>query len=197
MKNSHSHMRNLKGNKGILLLLVVILTFVGAASLTGCGDGDSAVVFTSDSGDSEPENSSTDDSDSEAARMKVHADWTEEALSDLCDYDEFTMDTGEPSDTAPELSSVVIFTEETISDLKILALTFEDVTEDGQICFQTEELYTQGILRPEHPLVVNAPFYGSIPNIGASYTDENGTTRYFSIGISGKDGSIVQEEFYQ
>ena len=50
-------------------------------------------------------------------------------------------------------------------------------------------------LVPGCPIVVIMTLYGTIPNYGISYTDEHGTTRKFTVGLSGKDGRVEIEEY--
>ena len=69
------------------------------------------------------------------------------------------------------------------------------IDENGKISFHEKTLYTQPRLMPQCPLVVVMTFYGSIPNNGFSYTDENGTTHKFFVGLSGMDGSVEIEEY--
>lgn len=75
--------------------------------------------------------------------------------------------------------------------VQVLALTLENVDEDGHMTFSTQALYTLEALTPERPLVVAMTFYGAIPHYGISYVDGNGAVRSFAVEMSGEDGSIV------
>lgn len=119
----------------------------------------------------------------------VHAQWAEEVLTDLPDYEQFIQGMGE------ELPLVCFSTEQTVADFKVLSLTFEAVDDDGNIRFAVEETYNHGTMTPEEPLLVRMELMGTIPNNGISYVDENGATRYFAIDVSGYDGSLLLTEF--
>lgn len=58
------------------------------------------------------------------------------------------------------------------------------------------EKVTFATLVPERPLVVYLSMIGTIPNNGFSFVDSLGYTRYFAIVESGKDGSVMLQEFY-
>ena len=60
--------------------------------------------------------------------------------------------------------------------------------------FETE-LYYAGRLTAERPLVLGMAVHGDTPGYGISYTDGNGRTRRFYIGMSGDDGSLFLGEF--
>lgn len=47
-----------------------------------------------------------------------------------------------------------------------------------------------GDLSPQRPLFANLSFLGTIPNYGISFTDEAGIAHHYTIGESGKDGSL-------
>jgi len=107
---------------------------------------------------------------------------------------------GELADTVivddSEYAVEVVFScEKTVKDFKILALTANDIDENGQTKFDIEEKYSSDKLEPEKPLVVSLAFYGDIPNNGISYTDENGNTKRLAVSLSGEDGSLVLSEF--
>lgn len=51
-------------------------------------------------------------------------------------------------------------------------------------------LYSVDELLPKKPLVVGTVFQGAFPTRAISFVDENNTTRYYSLEMSGKDGSL-------
>ncbi len=125
---------------------------------------------------------------SDKTPARLSAAWAEDVLSDYEKYDEYIADDASGSE------AVVFYTDKEITDFKVLALTFEDADEDGNITFSAKTLYKQKELTPECPLAVTAPFYGSIPNWGISYRDADGSTHNLSVSISGMDGSVLLDE---
>ena len=84
----------------------------------------------------------------------------------------------------------------TVADLKVLALTYEDIDEDGNITFSVEELMTIPEFTADSVLNASLEYIGTIPNNGISYTDPDaGKTRRFAVNMSGKDGSLFLWEF--
>lgn len=84
----------------------------------------------------------------------------------------------------------------TVADLKVLALTYEDMDEDGNITFSVEELMTIPEFTSDSVLNAGLEYIGTIPNNGISYTDpETGNERRFAVNMSGKDGSLFLWEF--
>lgn len=118
----------------------------------------------------------------------VNAAWAEDVL-DVSNMEMFIADESQP------VSKVVFSTGGVVTDFKVLALTLEDVTEDGNIIFSTEVIYSVDELTKENPLLVQLTFYGTVPYYGISYTDANGVTRQFAIDESGEDGSVILWEF--
>lgn len=121
------------------------------------------------------------------AELPVTAVFASDA--DVSAYDEFIADTDELQE------NILFMTKSTVKDFQVLSLSLEDVDENGKVTFSTEKLYGLGELTPQRPLMVGMTMYGTIPNYGISYVDENGDTRCFSVGISGMDGSLLLEEF--
>lgn len=125
----------------------------------------------------------------DAAATPIRAHWADDVLYDFSDYDEFFADSNDFRE------SVVFVTDHDVHDFKVLALSLENIEDDGTMTFSTEELYTLDILTPEHPLLVHMTFYGTVPNYGISYTDNNGIVHKFAVTQSGMDGSLILNEF--
>ncbi len=119
----------------------------------------------------------------------VHAQWAEDALTDLSDYEQFILGMEE------ELPLVYFSAEQTIEDFKVFSLTFESIDDDGNVKFTVEETYNHGTMTPKEPLLVRMELMGTIPNNGISYVDTSGKTRYFAVNASGYDGSLLLTEF--
>jgi hypothetical protein len=65
------------------------------------------------------------------------------------------------------------------------------VDAEGKATFDVETVFNIPSLRSGIPLAVPMSFPGDIPSNGFSYTDTDGTTKTYSIGVSGRDGSLV------
>lgn len=118
----------------------------------------------------------------------VRADWAEDVVGSYADYDEFM------ADTSDYRVRILFSTDETVRDFKVLGLV-PQIDEAGNMTFSETELYYMEQLTAERPFVLGMTFEGDTPNYGISYTDGNGRTRKFSIGLSGMDSSILLEEF--
>lgn len=123
-----------------------------------------------------------------AADGTVQARWAEDALSDYGEYDEFMAETSEYQ------ARVLFSTQDEVRDFRVLRLV-PDLDEEGNMTFSETELYYAGRLTAERPLVLGMVFHGDTPGYGISYTDGNGRTRRFYIGMSGDDGSLFLGEF--
>ncbi len=119
----------------------------------------------------------------------IRAHRAEDVLYNFSDYDEFFADSNDFRE------SVVFVADHDVHDFKVLAITLENVEDDGTMTFSTEELYNLDILTPEHPLLVHMTFYGTIPHYGISYTDNNGIVHNFAVTQSGMDGSLLLNQF--
>ena len=58
-----------------------------------------------------------------------------------------------------------------------------------------EELYTMDEIDPDHAFLAQVVFWGDMTTYGISFTDADGETRHFAVSISGKDGSLVCQEY--
>ncbi len=120
-------------------------------------------------------------------KMAVNIDYAdEEMLKIIGSYYEFDADDS-------EYATKAIFTSETsVTDLRLLSVEMDDMDEDGNISFHTNKvLYTVDELTSDKPLVVNLLISETIPNMGITYTDENGIEKYYTISMSGFDGSLL------
>ena len=50
------------------------------------------------------------------------------------------------------------------------------------------------VMTPEEELVAEAAFMGVLPDRCLCYRDTDGTERFFSLAISGKDGSLLMTD---
>ena len=128
----------------------------------------------------------------EAARAaeksrEVTAQWTKDAKP--VSRDVFVADREEAH------TSVLLSSKKGVKDFKVLKLFLKDIGSDGKPIFLMEVLHSQPALAPGRPLEVVLTFFGTIPAYGISYTDSAGRTRWFSLDMSGKDGSVLLTEF--
>lgn len=119
----------------------------------------------------------------------VRAQWAQEVLTGLSDYERFRLGLDE------EQPLIWFSAERAVTDFQVLTLALESIDEDGNARFVIEEVYTHGALTPEVPLLVRMELMGTIPNNGISYVDADGQTRYFTLGVSGYDGSLLLTAF--
>ena len=108
-------------------------------------------------------------------------DYTGEYDSFAADYTDYAVD-------------VVFTTDAAVRNFKVLALTLNEITDDGYVSFFFQDLYTHGELTPDKGLSVKMSRPETIPFYGISYTDGTGTDRVFSVNLSGFDGSVYLVE---
>ena len=116
-------------------------------------------------------------------------EWAYDVISEIPKYSEYTA-----KDSVPE-ARIVFIPYKVIKDFKILNIEFVEASEDGKIVFATQEVYKEESLTPDKSLLANLSFFGTIPNNGISYVDDSETTHYFTVNISGKDGSLILDRF--
>ena len=104
------------------------------------------------------------------------------------EYDSFT------ADDAEYAVDVVFTTDGTVRNFKVIALTLNEITDDGYVSFFFDDLYIHGDLTPDKGLAVRMSLPETIPFYGISYTDGTGADRVFSVNLSGFDGSIQLAE---
>lgn len=118
---------------------------------------------------------------------KVRVDYFDDV-----NYQNYYDDASEYMDAGVEYDTKVLFrTDEGVADFKLLSLSLRDVDADGKAIFDITEVFNIPGLRAGIPLAVPMSFPGDIPSNGFSYTDTDGTTKAFCIGVSGFDGSLV------
>ena len=173
LRNTYAAGQGRRCNCRLPALLLVILL---ALTVSGCAP------------DPEPDGRQEQQSpqaEASQATANIRVKWAADVQEELTKYDEFEVEDTEAAE------GVVFFTDQEISDFKILSLSLEEVDEDGNITFSGRTVYKQKELTPDCPLLVTAPFYGSIPNWGIAYTDTDGNKRTMSVSVSGKDGSVL------
>ncbi len=127
---------------------------------------------------------------SQPLECKVRADFFDEAAHQNVQYEYDDASKFFASDEQFE-TTVLFCSDEGVKDFKLLALTLKDVDANGDADFDVSEVFSVPELRANVPLMVPMNFPGDIPSNGFSYTDTDGTTRTYSVSISGRDGSLV------
>ena len=97
------------------------------------------------------------------------------------------------ADSSEQQTAMLFSAAERVTDLKFLGLTVKDFV-DGKMVFDAVEMYRLPVLEPESPLLVRMTFWGDLPSYGISFTDKEGRTKRYSLGLSGADGSVVLNE---
>ncbi|MBE6910347.1 MAG: hypothetical protein E7474_12365 [Ruminococcaceae bacterium] len=121
---------------------------------------------------------------------KVRADFFDEAAHQYVQYD--YDDASEFFDPDETFECTVLFrSEKGVKDFTLLALTLSGTDANGQAAFDAVEVFSVPELRAGVPLMVPMNFPGDIPSNGFSYTDTDATVETFTIGTSGRDGSLV------
>lgn len=117
------------------------------------------------------------------AVIPVKAQYLED-VSDLGEHDEFSIND-------EELTVKVVFTADTVvTDFRVLSISMQDYDDEGNFTFAVEDMYTQPELTPERPLEAGLVFLGDIPNNGIAFTAPDGNTKYYTVDMSGRDGSL-------
>lgn len=120
---------------------------------------------------------------------KLQAQYAEDVLGNFTDYTEFK------ADQSGQLSKIVFSVNNPVKNFKFLNVELIDVDDNGKANFASQEIYSQAILDPQKPLIVEMTLPETVPTHGISYTDNNGQTKKFIICLSGQDGSIFLTEF--
>lgn len=118
---------------------------------------------------------------------KVRVDYYDDvsyqnAYEDAAQY----MDAGAVCET-----KLLLRSSEDVADFRFLSLSLRDVDANGDAAFDIAEVFRLPALRADTPLAVPVDLPETIPFNGFSYTDPDGSTKAYSIGVSGRDGSLV------
>ena len=92
--------------------------------------------------------------------------------------------------------TVLFLPEQPVTDFAVLRLGFDGMNDDGTPRYVTEDLFWQESITPEQPAAVQMEFPGDgIPTNGIRFVDAEGQPHFYSISLSGMDGSIVLSPF--
>ncbi len=113
---------------------------------------------------------------------------TDEVLSGYAYYEEFDEFDG------GDYPRIIISTNVPLRDFTYIDVGFREEGADI-VLYENAMLDWLYQLTPERPFVATWMERGSIPHRGISYTDEYGSIKYFTISMSGEDGSLLLSEF--
>ena len=130
-------------------------------------------------------------------RLKSGAGWiclTEPALAPIyADYaaESFNAYHAYWSDETDYITSIGFTPAEKLTIVRFGLLDWFE-TESWQMA---EELYTVDEIDPDHAFLAQVVFWGDMTTYGISFTDADGAVRHFAVSISGKDGSLICQEY--
>ena len=130
-------------------------------------------------------------------KLKSGAGWiclTEPALAPIyADYaaESFNAFHAYWSDETDYITAIGFTPAEKLTDVRFGLLDWFE-TESWQM---SEELYTIEEMDPDHAFLAQVVFWGDMTTYGISFTDADGEVRHFAVSISGKDGSLVCQEY--
>ena len=112
----------------------------------------------------------------------IYADYAEESFNAYHAY---------WSDETDYITAIGFTPAEKLTNVRFGLLDWFE-TESWQMA---EELYTMDEIDPDHAFLAQVVFWGDMTTYGISFTDADGETRHFAVSISGKDGSLVCQEY--
>ena len=130
-------------------------------------------------------------------RLKSGAGWiclTEPALAPIyADYaaESFNAYHAYWSDETDYITAIGFTPAEKLTNVRFGLLDWFE-TESWQMA---EELYTMDEIDPDHAFLAQVVFWGDMTTYGISFTDADGAVRHFAVSISGKDGSLICQEY--
>ncbi len=160
--------------------------------LSACGSGQKQNESTPDAKPSEtPEIQETADAQKTpyTGSDPVSAVWRNELDKDLDYLPDIYYAEGADAE-----NMIVFRTETPVSDFTVLSMFLKTIDAGGVPEYLVSERYRLDELTPEHPLLAALVFSGDLPNNGISYVDHEGNERWFSVELSGKDGSLLLNE---
>ena len=108
----------------------------------------------------------------------------EETLSGR-EYQSFVADSSEFT------VNLLFSSSEVLHDVQFSSLGYDD---NG--AYEVQEcLYTLEEITPDLPFVAGVVFYGDMTAYGISFTDAQGQSHHFAVFISGRNGSVLLEEY--
>ena len=118
----------------------------------------------------------------EPALAPIYADYAEESFNAFHAY---------WSDETDYITAIGFTPAEKLTNVRFGLLDWFE-TESWQMA---EELYTMDEIDPDRPFLAQVVFWGDMTTYGISFTDADGAERHFAVSISGKDGSLICQEY--
>ena len=118
----------------------------------------------------------------EPALAPIYADYAQESFNAYHAY---------WSDETDCITAIGFTPGEKLTDVKFGLLDWFE-TESWQM---SEVLYTMDELDPDRAFLAQVVFWGDMTTYGISFTDADGAVRHFAVSISGKDGSLICQEY--
>ncbi len=119
----------------------------------------------------------------------------EPAQVTVCLPEELTVGYKEMLKDGGEYSMRVAFqTDRPVYEFTVLALEYVDMTEEGSVQYNSSARCVLPELTPDEALVVSMEFMGTIPNNGITFVDTDGRPRFYTVNVSGMDGSLFLGE---
>ena len=112
----------------------------------------------------------------------IYADYAEETFNAFHAY---------WTDETDYITSIGFTPAQTLTDVKFGLLDWFE-TESWQMA---EVLYTIDEMDPDHAFLAQVVFWGDMTTYGITFTDEDGNARHYALSISGKDGSLICQEY--
>ncbi len=122
------------------------------------------------------------------AYQHLKLDWLQDAQADVQQYGMVKVP------NASEFVKVVLRSDKSLSNFKVLSLTLLSVDEQGNAHFDAKPVYRQELLMADTPLVMQLADTEAVPANAIAFDDELGRERRFAVSISGMDGSLQLSE---
>ncbi len=119
----------------------------------------------------------------------IHIGWAEDHLDGYEDWIEASV-----TDNDDHIE-VLIWPDQTLSDVKICSLFMDGFSEDNIPQWIADPVYTLDELEPDRPLLLTLPYLQDMPTFGIAFTDPDGQEHLYEIWQSGKDGSLLLNEW--
>lgn len=123
----------------------------------------------------------------EKAGYPFSAQWVDEKQTTF-DCPVIVVDEGEPG------TRIRLSFDDNIYDFEILNIQVTDVTDDGDLVYDSESVYKQKSVEAGEEMILQMSFPGDIPNHAIKYKDSDGNEVVLSIYESGYDGSVSFSE---
>ena len=122
------------------------------------------------------------------AYQHLKLEWLQDAQADVQQYGMVKVP------NASEFVKVVLRSDQSLSNFKVLSLTLLSVDEQGNAHFDAKPVYRQELLMADTPLVMQLADTEAVPANAIAFDDELGRERRFAVSISGMDGSLQLSE---